>query len=117
MKQRITTSQLMELTPSQQEKLRAWWSPQGGDLACIGRSWGQEIGRFMGFGDKTLHFHNISSVPRENCLPLLNIGQMLELIDTHGGYIRYQYIVGTSRNSCLPSEFCDQLWNDIKSIL
>lgn len=31
MKQRIEVSQLQDLSPEQQDKLRAWWTPQEGD--------------------------------------------------------------------------------------
>jgi len=116
MKQRIEASQLQELTPEQQEKLRAWWKPRQGDLFTSLDS-SVRVKYVIDVDKEGYIYGGRDWHPKSECLPLLNIGQMLQLIDESGFYARYQYMVGHSRNSCLPSDFCDQLWNDVREIL
>ena len=131
MKQRISAEDVLQLTPEQQEKLKGWWKPQEWDLALISPSWGSTIGLFMGFGGENLHFHNVSSVPKNTCLPLLSISQMIELLQDNirdirrdpddensiqiykdGVWGRKSYYV-----SLLNNDICNNLWQAVKQIL
>ena len=131
MRQRITVENLAELSPEQQEKIKKLWKPKEWDLALISQSWGSTIGLFMGFGGENLHFHNVSSVPKNTCLPLLSIGQMIELLQENirdirldpdgensiqiykdGDWGRKSYYV-----SLLNNDICNNLWQAVKEIL
>ena len=121
MKQRIDSSQLSTLTPSQQEKLREWWIPQIGD--CIAQP--DVTDRFI-FADELL----LKGLVKENCLPLLSIGQCIELLFELNAFqerfinedevFNCGYDTGwigldwTDRNK---TEFIDALWEAIKHIL
>jgi hypothetical protein len=91
MKQRITPDQLRELTPSQQEKLREWWKPQEGDWVFNGN---KEALLHTDADTDWIMFGSYTEVSKANsikeaepeikskCLPLLNIGQCIELLKT-----------------------------------
>lgn len=70
MKQRITVEQLAELTPEQQGRLRAWWKPEDGDWFAD-----YEKDECVVLKDEVVSWH----CPDNNCLPLLSIGQCIEL--------------------------------------
>ena len=75
MKQRIDVSQLQELSPEQQEKLREWWQPQIGDAFIIK---GDNEVRSI---DSSWRLIMISNTPLANeFCPLLSIGQMIEIL-------------------------------------
>jgi hypothetical protein len=129
LKQHITLEQLQELTPEQKKNLRAWWKPQEGDLTYIEEHWGNCISRFLGFSFgaiSLLHFEDISSVTAKSCLPILNIGQMIELISYKTGIIPEmrgiklglcEVMVSGVNTPIQASELCDSLWEAVKSIL
>ena len=71
MRQRITVENLKELSPEQQEKLKYLWKPKIGD--CIAQP--NVTGKFV-VADEFL----LKGLIKENCLPLLSIGQMMEII-------------------------------------
>jgi hypothetical protein len=107
MKQRISIEQLQELTEEQQYRLREWWKPQEGDWyhdKTYGESYyGMEVG---GYDVYTLE-------PAIDDLPLLNIGQMIELLQSFNDKDIWKYndIDITSDN------FCDALWSAVKEVL
>jgi hypothetical protein len=131
LKQRITIDQLQKLTPELREKLRDWWKPQTGDWAIISNetfgleekvlvtSWNIE------YGIANLNFikkKGFSSLSKDSLLPLLSIGQMLELIDEldPGKLIvlyenLYMSLIMHSKTS--ENYLCDILWRTIKKIL
>lgn len=123
MKMRILSSQLQELTPEQQEKLRKWWKPQEGDWwKPISSDEPQLLADHLKeccHREKCGHdsLEDWGAYLGKHCLPLLSIGQMLQLIDESNHFIRYQFIVGRSSKARLPSEFCDELWQAVKEIL
>lgn len=88
MKQRITPEQLRELTPEQQEMLREWWKPRELDV-CVGSddfifSVGMVREKHTIKGKRDLWFwpaeEGSAPLTKADCLPLLSIGQMIELI-------------------------------------
>jgi len=82
MKIRITAEQLQELMPEQQERLRELWKPQIGDVY------------FYHLKDDN-SYDSISVVNYEysygfnNCLPLLDIGQMIELLVEQKAFVHF----------------------------
>lgn len=122
MKQRITVEQLQELTDEQQQKLRDWWKPETGDV-CIN---GNTIILFEHgcsyFGvniswntDYNYNYPSLETV-KEHCIPLLSIGQMIELLE-HCHISQYDFenilnawVVGQNL-------LCDSLWDEVKQIL
>lgn len=71
MRQHVTPEQLAELTPEQQEKLREWWRPEDGDWFAD-----YEKDECVVLKDEVVSWH----CPDNNCLPLLSIGQCIELL-------------------------------------
>ncbi|MBU5673233.1 hypothetical protein [Paenibacillus brevis] len=137
MKQRIAVEQLKELTGLQQEKLRELYSPKEGDWFY--RSTDGEINFYGG-----VMYHDDSGVelfePEKIDLPLLSIGQMIEIIESHyggrlgswnkqdNGQLLSTYFVDvisgslSHRSETLYTgrghqEFSDALWAMIKKIL
>mgnify|MGYP003593115858 CR=1 FL=1 len=92
MKQRITVEQLQELTQEQQERIREWWKPAEGDW-YYGRiaPWRNEYRELCNYDSG-----NLGPEPGTDDLPLLSIGQCIELLEdkeidwleeiAHGGY-------------------------------
>jgi len=73
MKQRISVEQLKELSPEQQERLRAWWKPKQFDVY------------YEEFADGDGYIGSIereSYIPSKEASPLLSIGQCIELLGT-----------------------------------
>lgn len=92
MKQRISAAQLMELTPEQQEKLREWWKKnlQHGDVfICEGmtlvvtdpRGSRHVLACSINDSDAECDFYHL-----ENCLPLVSIGQCIQLLEEAGRF-------------------------------
>lgn len=118
MKRRITVEQLNELTDEQKQKLRDWWSiPNYGDF-YTDTNLGE--GCWMDPDRKPVQTIN-------NCLPLLDIGQMIELLDpkeetifTMCNMISAQpriYEITVSGNSYFADNMCDALWEVVKKVL
>ena len=118
MKQRISTDQLQQLTPGQQDKLRSWWQPSYGDVyGCftVDGEWLQAV------------ICRESQVPMSDEFPLLSIGQMLQLIDpkeetifTMMKYIAAEpqiYKVSVDGTEYFGDSMCDCLWQAVKEIL
>jgi len=121
MKQRIDVSQLQELNPEQQERLRQWWEPEFGDVFIIPEN-GEEIHAV----DRSWLLI-IRNDPR--FLPLLSVGQCIELLvdknefkgfhksQTDGRFKVYGEDHKHSMTIYDSSELIDALFEDVKSIL
>lgn len=112
MKQRITVEQLKELTGLQQERLRELYTPEAGDWFY--RSIEDES-KFYG----SVKYHDDSGVevfePEKIDLPLLSIGQMIELIDQNRN--DQMWSVMAEIESCRTHDLCNELWESVKIIL
>lgn len=106
MKQRISISQLNQLSDNQKRKLRNYWKPK----------FYKYVGSVVDFEDEITidtegTLYTISFLKDEFMgitLPLLNIGQMIELLDDYNApLIRVKTV----------NELCDFLWKEIKEIL
>ena len=117
MKQRITVEQLQELTEEQQQRLREWWKREFGDvfyitdyknnkeaqLQVLDRSWQLIVKEY-----------------RKEFLPLLSIGQMIELIENNGVSWQNGLFLVDSNLIIFKSyggELVDALWQAVKEIL
>ena len=162
MKQHISAEQLSELTQEQKDRLREWWEPSLHDLFMCGENAspltvrkttyeGSKI--YCGVQDVPLRFYIQSKLTYEDycldkkdtyrhksqCLPLLSIGQCIELLKDKGtlqeGYVD-EYGLGclvddTYLNGSVKScwqlgiiwaiekypEFIDALWQAVKEVL
>ena len=141
MKQRITVEQIRELTPEQGEKLREWWKPKDGDWFY--GSYGDRDGDGewilspyeVDSGVYGASLHDDYATPDDGALPLLTIGQMIELLcdnDINIDDFRLSYI-GTAcdwvvcqtnqygrffpNKNYTADELCDSLWQAIKEAL
>ncbi|MNW38174.1 hypothetical protein D3C74_152340 [compost metagenome] len=124
MKQRITVEQLKELTGLQQEHLRELYSPEEGDWFY--RSTGEDT-EFYG----SVMYHDDSGVelfePEKIDLPLLSIGQMIQLLNPESSTIfTFNSWPNTNPPICEISvngktfyekNICDALWESVKKIL
>ena len=70
MKQHITPKQLNELSEKGKKRLRKWWKPIDGDLYA----------RFSNNMIWPMLAHGVAKLKKENNLPLLSIGQMIEFL-------------------------------------
>jgi len=116
-RQRISVEQLKELTPEQQEKLRAWWQFEYGDLF-----YDRELADiYVAFKCHDDDYY--SSIPDENCLPLLSIGQCIAILEDNnfewwGIICETDWIGGLFKNFDLKDkELIDFLFESVKSIL
>lgn len=92
MKQRISVEDLQQLTEEQKERLREWWKPQEGDW-FFGTHGGGRNHQYCGPEqyvwilspyqvDSGVYGASLEeSPPDEGALPLLSIGQLIELLD------------------------------------
>lgn len=140
MKQRITVEQLNELSEEQKSRLRELWSPETGDLIQLGSDdigYPYERGDIVTvnhIGDWTHTNDNIcfgggdtgTGTSKDMCLPLLNIGQMIELLIKTGNLREYLHDGGVCRSGLYVDiawdnsdkvELCDALWETVKAIL
>lgn len=127
MKQRITVEDLKSLTPSQQEKLRAWWKPQIGDWFIHVNGEIEVVGYITMYntvqclGD--IKRGTFASWDKERLTPLISIGQCIELLGCKLIKIDYDYFtnnyyvqvldIGTNAKP----ELIDALWEAVKAIL
>lgn len=116
MRQRITVEQLNELIDEQKQKLREWWDkvePQKYDVfygfgevgvidcVCEGQKDAPAVIMVCGYA---------ASCTTGTLLPLLSIGQMIEII----GMDRIPYEIW---ESCTNEELCDALFDAVKAVL
>lgn len=153
MKQRITSEQLNELTNKQKEQLREWWKPQQGDYVYViseHKRTNRKTAVLTVVSDKKsprpamtghnnpvhvyhLMFTNDSKgdiAESKNLIPLLSIGQMIELLETKYPTLhidkdlkeglmetdRYR-VFQQSRGTSQSDNLCDTLWEALKTIL
>jgi hypothetical protein len=138
MKQRITVGQLRELTEEQKQRLRDWWL---GKADFEGNYIWHEKSKTMftygngceyEFDDKifTQYYwdeQRSSDMIKTECLPLLSIGQMIELIECEDyAGIEYYYIEKDGKEICRlythskgyeADNLCDCLWSAVKEVL
>ena len=104
MKRRITVEQLQELTEEQQQRLREWWKPTAWDVIVV----------YHGMGMKVTNVYNeMVSTDKKVCMPLLSIGQMIEMLQLYKDkdIFKYHDIDITDEN------LCDALWSAVKQVL
>ncbi len=75
MKRRITIRQLNELSEEQKVRLREWWKPEHGDLV-----YDTDLKNVQCIYPYDIYLRGFF----EEVLPLLDIGQMIELLQEHG---------------------------------
>ncbi len=78
MKQNITPEQLQELNEEQKDRLQNWWEPMRGDMVSRHVDHNQLC---LGEDDGWLFFECERLRHRSEYLPLLSIGQMIELLN------------------------------------
>ena len=129
MKQHITAEQVQELSPEQQEKLREWWQPDRGDHIYLNIKNEHMMGVIPNCNGMISDIKKAGH--KEHHLPLLSIGQMIELIFDKTGDIS----VDSHKNGCsvvssegIPAGCCgvktftnheiiDALWEAVKEVL
>lgn len=137
MKQRITVEHLLELSEEQQDKLREWWTPAKGDLVVYDLD-DDYIYTITCLYSKNAEyiFHDVEDVPwaetehtksKKHCLPLISIGQCIELLDKEGypsleqdsmGWWTVTFGYGYGSNEPQrQEELIDTLWEAVKSVL
>ena len=82
MKRRITVEQLNELTPEQKQKLRELWKPQADDKVMDFRGKESHISMLSTHFYKEVYGNEGLKKFQETMLPLLSIGQMIELLES-----------------------------------
>ena len=134
MKQHISIEDLLQLYPEQQEKLRSLWHPQQGDhFLILGEYEGivkeyRDNDKVSDYIDPTYgDYTEYDEWKKSDCLPILSIGKMIELIDPEEEAIftMMKYIASDSKiyRVCVNgSEYfgdtmCYCLWQAVKSIL
>ncbi|MEN6313241.1 MAG: hypothetical protein ABFD25_03215, partial [Clostridiaceae bacterium] len=111
---RIDVSQLNELAPAQKQKLREWWKPQPGDFYCSPCNDGtlQPYGCYW--------WHN-DEIERPTAIPLLDIGQMIEMLQEKQPDIAIERSLGIeygwNTEHYRAFELADVLWIAVKEVL
>jgi hypothetical protein len=135
MKRRIDIQQLNELTEEQKQKLREWWMPEEGDRITTNFKDAQILyddGEYQGFSAENKTFINYIPSKTHEMYPLLDIGQMIELLDCAMNKIEPMYNEGNatkeqesklkliyqiSGKMIFTPNLCDTLWKTIKNVL
>lgn len=117
MKQRITTMQVTELSLDQQKRLLDWWKPQDGD--CY-------------ISDNGTHYMFTNPmIDKTHLLPLLSIGQMIEILKYFQGscieisnspvgfypWTITNFNVGNDLGTAGDKELCDALFAAVKQVI
>ena len=121
MKQHITTEQINGLSKKGQGRLRRWWKPRDGDWYAHSshRAW------------FTMLAHGAAKLEKNDNLPLLSIGQIIEFLDdttgenfrTVGSKDVSQRSIGSPWHHWFTihwnedMELCDALWEAVKEVL
>jgi hypothetical protein len=107
MKQKITVEQLQELTEEQKKRLREWWKLQPGDImfdikmGCLETLVGGSNGKAI--------IEHIEGESKARFLPLLSIGQMIELLQNSYKKVRWP--------DTKDKNLCNSLWSAVKEVL
>ena len=119
MKQRITVEQLNELSEEQKARLWELWQPSEGDTVLVNR--GILKNYVITFSEDCL-----SNFPQKpiGYVPLLNIGQMIEIIKDklssihfHGGNVIVSFYHASVEKQFIKDNLCDALCEAVKAIL
>lgn len=134
MKLRINTDQLQELSEEQKQKLHEWWQPEPGDSFAIFISGGWHLPKYD--GPPVYHESRIkenivgacggywdcecviddgedpAATPDKTSLPLLSIGQMIEMLQKLNPYTDWDI-----KFSVADTELCDTLFCSLKAVL
>jgi hypothetical protein len=108
MKQKITTKQVQELTAEQQQRLRAWWTPQEGD--------------YIADGNHEEMIYYLNGIRKSKVLPLLSLGQMIEWLHT-ADVLQIEkasptsWAVKMNEAESRDPELCDALWEMLKQVM
>jgi hypothetical protein len=136
MKRRITIEQLRELTEGQKQKLIALWNPTGGDCLFVPTETQHKntdcdkintinedvigcIGSFA-FDKNELYYPEFGNdndfvFKKIDCLPLLDIGQMIELLQRiDGDGLKTKWYIPLA---FIDHKLCDALWKAVKTML
>jgi hypothetical protein len=125
MKRRLTVEQLNELTSEQKDHLREQWIPEKYDICLCGDLTGiviifhvesQEIG---GVFDNYIWLSDEGEyTTKDNLLPLLDIGQMMELLAYKGiGVLKGKELNNNSYKGDMQNYICDALWRAVKAVI
>lgn len=130
MRQRITAENLKELSLEQQEKLRKWWHPEEGDhfLFLMGyegtvKSYNSNNDKIEDYVDPTCgDYLEYDEWEKGRCLPLLSIGQCLELLDhltqePSRENEKLRLIINRTVMWIGNSRLIDEFWHEIREIL
>jgi len=130
MKQNIAISQLQELTAEQQIKLRDLWKPKQYDLVAYTYKYNDDELKTDKVIIKGLYNNDPTKIeevsdmegeyvfPKENCLPILNIGQMFEiLLGCSCIDCTKRMLNENTQNKIYGIDLCDVLWKLTKEYL
>lgn len=123
MKQNISVEDIQQLTDNQKEKLRELWEPDIGSIFYDGH-YTQAIQRV---DDNILIVEDKEKYTQNYVVPLLNIGQMIEILEKHDPCInitrrvqlvdfnKWVWEFTIRERYCREEpELCDVLWQAIK---
>jgi hypothetical protein len=114
-KRRITVEQLQELTEEQKKKLNEWWRAEGFRLYDI--AYDEKLGEKVNVCNQEYIDLTINS------LPLLDIGQMIEILGhrlskiDYDGFINNYYVQIREVATYGKYELVDALWEAVKNVL
>ena len=136
---RISPEQLQELSPEQQEKLREWWKDhkeegdyfvlinENGEIATLSERVNGSCNGYWNCECAIDDGEDPACRSEENSLPLLSIGQLIQLLDpkeetifTMMRYIAAKpqiYKVSVDGKEYFGDTMCDCLWQAVKEIL
>jgi len=116
-KQRIEPTDLEVLTDAQKQRLRELWEPQVGNFMLV-----DTVVRLVTTINNNrfgvyLFYYTTGCCQKQDCLPILSIGQMIEILQKNNisnDLLSYcnTYIM---RIEC--EDICDALWQAVKEIL
>jgi hypothetical protein len=110
MKRRINPEQLQELTEEQQQRLREWWELTAWDVIAVYET--ECTCRISNVLEETM------KTTKNKCLPLLDIGQMIELLNDAEQSSKIFKIMRRVDDCIIDiQELCDALWQAVKQVL
>ena len=129
MKQRINIDQLQELSLGQQNKLRELWHPKQYDYVAYTYEYYEKLttsevvikglyNNDPNFVEEVSDLEGEYVFPKENCLPILDIGQMFEmLLGCSCIDCTLRMLDERIEGKIYGMELCDALWKLIKEYL
>ncbi len=128
MKQHISPAQLQALTDEQRERLRGWWIVQEGDRFFAKGKWEDIAGESAPGCVESFDYYGLSC-NKEDCLPLLSVGQCIQLLGAkllHINHYHKQWQVSFLREQkeeelfiteLYADDLIDALWQAVKEVL